>query len=69
MGMMERYQKNRDFREYVRWFCEAYRLAAEEALGLAIVREAAAYYRDAAAEKSGRVPAGKSTYVPMGECV
>lgn len=68
MDMMGECQRNRDFREYVRRFCEAYRLAAEEAMGLAIVREAAAYYRDAAAEKSGRVPAGKSIYMPMGEC-
>lgn len=68
MDMMGQYQKNRDFREYVRRFCEAYKLSAEDALKLAIVRESAAYYRDAESEKSGRVPAVKSTYAPMGEC-
>lgn len=68
MDMMGQYQKNRDFREYADRFCAAYNRTVGEVLGLALVREAAAYYRDAEAEKSGRVPAVKSTYAPMGEC-
>lgn len=42
--MMERYQKSKDFREYVDRFCTTYKRTAEDSLQLALVREVAAYY-------------------------
>lgn len=65
MSMMERYQKSKDFREYVGRFCATYKRTVEDALQLALVREVAAYYRDV---ESGRISVEKSTYAPMGEC-
>lgn len=65
MDMMGRYQKSKDFREYVDRFCATYKRTVEDALQLALVREAAAYYRDV---ESGRISVEKSTYAPMGEC-
>lgn len=65
MDTMEMYQKSKDFREYVDRFCATYKRTVEDALQLALVREAAAYYRDV---ESGRISVEKSTYVPMGEC-
>lgn len=63
--MMERYQNDKNFREYIDRFCATYNRAVEDALQLALVREVAEYYRDV---ESGRLSAGKSTYAPMGEC-
>lgn len=63
--MMERYQKSKDFREYVDRFCTTYKRTADDALQLALVREVAAYYQDV---ESGRISDEKSTYAPMGEC-
>lgn len=63
--MMERYQKSKDFREYVDRVCTTYKRTMEGALQLALVREVAAYYRDV---ESGRISVEKSTYAPMGEC-
>lgn len=65
MNMMERYQKDNNFREYVDRFCATYKRTVGDALQLALVREVAAYYRDV---ESGRISVEKSTYVPMGEC-
>ena len=63
--MMERYQKDKNFREYVDRFCATYKRTVEDALQLALVREVAAYYLDV---ESGRISVEKSTYAPMGEC-
>lgn len=63
--MMEQYQKDKNFREYVDRFCATYKRTVEDVLQLALVREMAAYYRDV---ESGRISVGKSTYAPMGEC-
>lgn len=65
MEMMERYQRDNNFREYVDRFCATYKRTVEDALQLALVREVAAYYRDV---ESGRISVEKSTYAPMGEC-
>lgn len=65
MDMRERYQKSKDFREYVDRFCATYKRTVEDALKFALVREVAAYYRDV---ESGRISVEKSTYAPMGEC-
>lgn len=65
MDMMERYQKSKDFREYVDRFCTTYKRTVEGVLQLALAREVAAYYRDV---ESGRISVEKSTYAPMGEC-
>lgn len=65
MSMMERYQKDKNFREYVDRICTTYKQTVEDALQLALVREVAAYYRDV---ESGRISVEKSTYAPMGEC-
>lgn len=65
MDMMEQYQKDKNFQEYVDRFCAAYKRTVEDALQLALVREVAAYYRDV---ESGKISVEKSTYVPMGEC-
>lgn len=65
MDMMERYQKDKNFREYVDRFCATYNRTVEDVLQLALVREVATYYQDA---ESGRISVGKSTYAPMGEC-
>lgn len=63
--MMESYQKDKNFQEYVDRFCATYKRTVEDALQLALVREVAAYYRDV---ESGIISVEKSTYVPMGEC-
>lgn len=65
MDLMERYQKSKDFRNYVDRFCATYKRTVEDVLQLALVREVAAYYRDV---ESGKISVEKSTYVPMGEC-
>lgn len=65
MDMAERYQKSKDFREYVDRFCTTYKRTVEDALQLALVREVAAYYQDV---ESGRISDEKSTYALMGEC-
>lgn len=61
----DRYQKDKNFQKYVDYYCKAYNRTVEEALNLALVREVARYYADIEV----KVQTGKSTYVPMGECV
>lgn len=63
--MMERYQNDKNFREYVDRFCATYNRTVEDVLQLALVREVVEYYRDV---ESGRISVVKSTYEPMGEC-
>lgn len=65
IDMQDGYQGDKNFREYVDRFCKAYNQTKEDALNLALVREVARYYADIEV----KVQTGKSTYVPMGECV
>lgn len=64
--MLRYYNRSTRFKDYVDKCCRKHRITVKEALGLALTREVAASYQ---AEEAGRIPAGSSTYVPMGECV
>lgn len=65
MDLMERYQEDKNFREYVDRYCKAYNRTVEETLNHALIQEVARYYADIVA----RVQPEKSTYVPLGECI
>lgn len=66
-NLKEFYQNSERFRDYVDRCAADYNgKSIEEVLELAMVREVAKYYQK---EDACRIPAGKSTYAPMGECV
>lgn len=68
-NLREQYGKDERFRGYVDRICKAYKRTVEEALQLALVREAAKYYQEEAEKEAGRISANQSSYMPMGECV
>lgn len=63
------YNRSPKFKTYVDRYCQTHKLSAEEALSHALVQEVAKSYKKADAEEAARIPAGTSTYAPMGECV
>lgn len=44
IDVKDRYQKDKNFREYVDRFCKTYNRTVEETLSLALVQEVASYY-------------------------
>lgn len=65
IDMKDRYQKDKNFQKYVDRYCKAYNRMVADVLNLALVQEVARYYFDI----ESKVQTGKSTYVPLGECV
>lgn len=69
MDLREYYKRDERFRGYVDRISATYRRPVEEVLQFALVREAAKYYQEEAAEKGEKIAANKSSYMPMGECI
>lgn len=65
MDMKTIYEKDRNLKDYVNRFCKAHNRTVEDALNLALIQEVARYYTDI----EPKIQTGKSTYVPLGECV
>ena len=63
------YQSSERFRGHVDRCAASDGVTADEILSRALTREVAKYYQKTDAEEAGRIPAGKSTYASMGECV
>lgn len=68
--LMELYENNQDFREYVdkcrRNYSEGTSATLNHVLGCAVTRKVAAMYREYG---QNRREAARSTHTPMGECV
>lgn len=62
-------QSGERLRGYVDRCAAEDKVTAEEILSRALTREVAKSYKQTDAEEAGRIPAGSSTYAPMGECV
>lgn len=67
--MLDLYNRNARFKDYVDRCCKADKRSVKDVLSLALVREVGKSYMKAEAEAAGRIPAANSTYAPMGECV
>ncbi len=66
--MLDLYNRNARFKDYVDRCCKADKRSVEDVLSLALVQEVGKSYMKAEAE-AARILAANSTYAPMGECV